>query len=402
MESIDYEIEEKVDGYAKIIRMLNAEVEAISTEVDRLETRKKAIKNNADRLKVALEHSMIFLNKRIPEIFGLSISMIIEIPYSRCYTVAMESKENSTTETLQEGDVSEANEASKRLDWESSTYGALLFGLEKYLGRLKFTHGFKLNVDPREVDCLIIDKKTASNIPIDNAIGALFRRHNIVEFKAVYELLNIDTVWKVISYAAQYKSSGKRVNAIPAEEVTMTILRVSKPKKLFAFLEKSGFQAEEAFPGVYYIKGISYMPLQIVVGSELEGDEFRAFRILRKNAKKDDIKRFITTFQNLKGHWKKTLYEVGRQIIRVSVSENWDTYEQIKKENTIMKHTLEELLADEIQEKVQAGRSDEAEEIAKNLIKKRMPSDDIADATKVTIQRLKQLADSIGISLVTA
>ncbi len=64
MESIDYEIEEKADGYAKIIRMLNAEVEAISTEVDRLEARKKAIKNNADRLKEALEQSMIFLNKR--------------------------------------------------------------------------------------------------------------------------------------------------------------------------------------------------------------------------------------------------------------------------------------------------------------------------------------------------
>ena len=64
MESIDYEIEDKADGYAKIIRMLNAEVEAISAEVDRLEARKKAIKNNSDRLKQALEQSMIFLNKR--------------------------------------------------------------------------------------------------------------------------------------------------------------------------------------------------------------------------------------------------------------------------------------------------------------------------------------------------
>lgn len=64
MESINYEIEDKADGYAKIIRMLNAEVEAISTEVDRLEGRKRAIQNNSDRLKQALEQSMIFLNKR--------------------------------------------------------------------------------------------------------------------------------------------------------------------------------------------------------------------------------------------------------------------------------------------------------------------------------------------------
>ena len=330
-----------------------------------------------------------------------SISMIIEIPFLRCYTVSMKSKENTTSEILQEGDVSEANEVSKRLDWESSTYGALLFGLEKYLGRLKFTHGFKLNVDPREVDCLIIDKKTSSDVPIDNAIGALFRRHNIVEFKAIYEPLNIDTVWKVISYAAQYKSSGKRVNAISAKEVTITILRVSKPKKLFEMLKSDGFKIKEAFSGVYYIEGFPCMPIQIVAGSELVGDEFRAFRILQKNAKKDDIRRFITTFQNLKGHWKKTLYEVGQQILKASLSENWSTYEQIKKEGIIMKHTWEELMAEEIEEKVQAGENRKAEEIATNMIKEQIPENIITKLTSVTSVRLQQIAASLGLKLVT-
>ena len=116
-------------------------------------------------------------------------------------------------------------EASDWTDWESSAYGALVFGLEKYLGRLKFKHGFKLNVDPREIDCLVIDKQHFNGKSFDNAIAAIFKRHNVVEFKNPFEALNIDTVWKVISYAAQYKSSGKRVDAIPAEEITITILR---------------------------------------------------------------------------------------------------------------------------------------------------------------------------------
>lgn len=64
MESIDSEIEEKADGYAKIIRMLMAEVDAIGSEIDRLSARKKAIGNHADRLKASLEQSMIFLDKR--------------------------------------------------------------------------------------------------------------------------------------------------------------------------------------------------------------------------------------------------------------------------------------------------------------------------------------------------
>ena len=313
----------------------------------------------------------------------------------------MKTTEEKILQNNLESDIPEAKEASGQLDWESSSYGALLFGLEKYLGRLKFTHGFKLNVDPREIDCLIIDKKTASDIAIDNAIGALFRRYNIVEFKALYEALNIDTVWKVASYAAQYKSSGKRVNAIPAKEITMTILRASKPKKLFKMLAADGISVEEKYPGVYYID-MFYMPLQIVVGSELKGDEFRAFRILRKNAKKEDIKRFIDAFQNLKGRWKKTLTEVGQQILKISLSENWDTFEQIKKEGIIMKHTWEELMADEIREEVATRVNKNSEEIAKRMIKKQMPSNDISEVTHVTLQRLKQLAASLGVSLVTA
>ena len=64
MEGIDFEIEEKADGYAKIIRMLSGQVDAITAEVDRLTARKKAISNNVDRLKSSLEQSMILLDKK--------------------------------------------------------------------------------------------------------------------------------------------------------------------------------------------------------------------------------------------------------------------------------------------------------------------------------------------------
>ena len=43
---------------------------------------------------------------------------------------------------------------------------------------------------------------------MDNAIAFLFEKHNIIELKNPYEKLNIDVVWKGISYAAQYKSKG--------------------------------------------------------------------------------------------------------------------------------------------------------------------------------------------------
>ncbi len=58
MESIDYELEEKADGYAKVDRSLKAEEEGLKAEIERLERRKRTISNNRDRLKRALEEAM--------------------------------------------------------------------------------------------------------------------------------------------------------------------------------------------------------------------------------------------------------------------------------------------------------------------------------------------------------
>lgn len=64
MESIEFEIEEKAEVYGKIIRMLQAEVDAIDGEVERLLARKKALTNNVNRLKSSLFESMRVLDMR--------------------------------------------------------------------------------------------------------------------------------------------------------------------------------------------------------------------------------------------------------------------------------------------------------------------------------------------------
>ena len=290
-----------------------------------------------------------------------------------------------------------AEEASNRIDWESSAFGALLFGLEKYLGRLKITHGFKLNTEPREIDGLVIDKQYSSGKPFNNAIGAIFRRHNVFEFKNPFEALNIDTVCKVISYAMQYKSSGKHVDSIPLDEVTISILRVTKPQQLFKVLEKKGFGIEKKYQGVYYVIGMVCMPLQIVVGSELEGDEFLAFRVLKRKAKKEDIRRFVLDFRSLKGRWKRVLTEAGHSILNASASANRETYKRLRKEDSQMRDALAEIMADDIQKKV----DDRNEEIARKMIMDNEPATKIVKFTDVTSSRLGQLANALGVNLIT-
>ena len=67
-----------------------------------------------------------------------------------------------------------------------------------------------------------------------------------------------------------------------------------------------------------------------------------------------------------------------------------------------MKHTWEELMAEEIEEKVQAGENRKAEEIATNMIKEQIPENIITKLTSVTSVRLQQIATSLGLKLVTA
>lgn len=75
LESLTAEIEEKADGYAKIIRQLQGEVEAIKAEVDRLTNRKTAIENHITFMKKNLEQSMIATGKEKfkTELFSFNI-----------------------------------------------------------------------------------------------------------------------------------------------------------------------------------------------------------------------------------------------------------------------------------------------------------------------------------------
>ena len=59
LESIAGEIEDKADGYAKVIRMLGYQVDALDQEVKRMDARKKMLNGRIDRMKHSLENAML-------------------------------------------------------------------------------------------------------------------------------------------------------------------------------------------------------------------------------------------------------------------------------------------------------------------------------------------------------
>jgi len=63
LEALGMDIEDKADGYAKVIAQLNADATALKAEIDRLTARKRTIERNVDRMKESLKTTMILTGK---------------------------------------------------------------------------------------------------------------------------------------------------------------------------------------------------------------------------------------------------------------------------------------------------------------------------------------------------
>ena len=63
LEALGMDIEDKADGYAKVIAQLNADAAALKAEIDRLTARKRTIERNVDRMKDSLKSAMILTGK---------------------------------------------------------------------------------------------------------------------------------------------------------------------------------------------------------------------------------------------------------------------------------------------------------------------------------------------------
>lgn len=63
LEGVEFEFEEKADGYAKVVKSLEGDVEALDKEIKRLTERKNIINNNIKGIKKNLENAMLVTGK---------------------------------------------------------------------------------------------------------------------------------------------------------------------------------------------------------------------------------------------------------------------------------------------------------------------------------------------------
>lgn len=251
-----------------------------------------------------------------------------------------------------------------RIQWHPGFYGAAELEFLSNKAELEFQREFNLSKEPIRMDLLIIKK--LADVKIENELGHIFKKYNVVEYKSPEDALSIDDYYKTVGYACLYKGSGETVDQIPANELTISIFRESYPRELFGAMKRSGMEIEERYPGIYYISGKQALfDTQVVVTGRLEKETHRTLRVLSKQVREEDIRAFVQEAARMSEQGDRSNIDA---VLQVSVSANKEIYAAIRRRDKIMCDALKELMKEDFEEKEQQTKQETLLEAIKNLM----------------------------------
>ncbi len=238
-----------------------------------------------------------------------------------------------------------------KTQWHPAFYSAMHLELKEDEAYLDFYQEYNLNTKPLEMDLLVIKK--LKHIELKNEIGKLFRKYNILEYKSPKDSMNENTFLKVVAYAYLYKSNEIHVGDIELDEISITLVRKSKPRKLFQWLKRNGYEISERYAGIYYVTKKHSFPIQILVSKQLSKENQKWLTLLSDNLSLEDAKRTITQLDMLKEESEKLF---GDSVLQVIVSENEKLFHQLRKDGGKMCEALRKIFEPELNEALEKER----------------------------------------------
>ena len=242
--------------------------------------------------------------------------------------------------------------APDKLQWHPAFCAAAGLEFHEDIERLELKPEYNLSKESIRIDLLII--KEGSTGQIKNEIGHIMRTYNVIEYKSPEDALTIDDFYKTVGYACLYKGYGEYVDAVPINELTISIFREARPEKMFLTLQKYGHKIEEKYPGIYYVTEHLPFPAQIIVTQELEPGEHRSLRILSNHAKKEDVEEFLRKAEEMNTPRDRQNVEA---VLQVSVKANDELYREIRRDAN-MCDALRELMKDDLEDARKLGESE--------------------------------------------
>ena len=237
----------------------------------------------------------------------------------------------------------------QRLQWHPAFGAALRITFAEEIKRkeLELQEEYLLSKKPPQIDVLIIKK--LRDVPIHKTIGRIFRKHNIVEYKAPDDNLSVNDFYKVYGYACFYQSNTNRVREIEPTEITITFVCNHYPREMMKHLKEGrGIRAECHYKGVYYLKGDA-IPMQLLITPRMSDKENYWIQSMRTDLRAgEEIQKLMREYEK---HRKSKDYTAVMNLITRA---NWEQMEVEK----MMCDALNELFAEELKEADNKGRTE--------------------------------------------
>ena len=214
---------------------------------------------------------------------------------------------------------------SGKIEYHQGFYAAMQFEYEA--APVEIWKDPQLGDQSVRLDMVII--KQNDDETLSDPIGRFFKKYNVVEYRSPEDSLSIDDFIRTQSCAGLYKIYERNVNEIPLGALTVSLVRHTVPKEMFAALKKDGFSVEENSPGIFYISGPLYFSTQVVVTSRLPEGGYEALKILAKGARKADVIKFIE-------ETGRSDSDYASDILHVSIATNEDLYHKLEEEGVMM------------------------------------------------------------------
>jgi hypothetical protein len=280
----------------------------------------------------------------------------------------------------------------ERIPWYPAFFEAIQKELEAYKNVLEFEAEHPLTEEPLRMDVLIIKKRR--NVVIKKNIAAIFRAHNIVEFKSPDDNVSVNDLHKLYAYVYLYIS----LNRLSVRDVSLTIVETVRPMKLIRyFKEVRGFSIDEASNGIYVVGG-DVFPIQIIESKKLSATDNLWLKSLSNNLNAADLNTLGEHSKEIKesnlNAYMYAIVHANQAILREAMSMSVQN-QKLKPLEDVIDEMISEGYFKRIMEKYEAIRVDEAKletklEDAKEMFKEGDSIEKIARVTKLPLDELSE------------
>lgn len=199
--------------------------------------------------------------------------------------------------------------------------------------------------------------------------------------------MNVSTFLKVVAYACLYKTYEEHVDDIKLDDITITLVRETKPERLFQWFENNGYQIIEKYKGILYVSKEGNFPIQILVSKYLAKENQKWLTLLSSNLDRADAERVVSQLESLTEESEK---RYGDSVLQVAMKENNKIFRQLKEDGR-MCDALRELFEPELKEALEENTKQNRKDMILNAIKNGSSAKEISKVMGIPLTEVEKV-----------